>query len=70
MGTAKQTTQAVAEATEYSLQTDSKAILLKTMPRQLMEYGEGECSSYLEPSSHGLAFMVQKVILHATNRET
>lgn len=46
-----QTTHAVTKTVGCSLQTDSKAALVRTTPTQHIQHGEFKVGSYLDPST-------------------
>lgn len=56
------TTQAISKSIGGSPKTDSKALLMKTKPTQLMERGEGELVSTKNLHHYGLIFMVLEVL--------
>lgn len=56
------TTQAISKSVDGSPKTDSKALLMKTKPTQLMEHGEVELVSTKDLYHYGLIFMVLEVL--------
>lgn len=68
METHPQTTQTVAKAISYCLQTDDKVVLLNTKPTQLTEHKVGLVPTYsLHP--YLLLFRLLERTLHAKKEE-